>query len=83
MRARWLATSPCASAPEIMPPELLRSGFRFGVVILILAIATLVFLQPSKPEFWASVAAAIVAAVFLGGLLILLSITHQSPPGKG
>jgi drug/metabolite transporter (DMT)-like permease len=65
-----------------MPPELLRSGFRFGVSILLLALGSLVFLRPTTPEFWASVAAAIVVGVFIGGLMILLAITHQSPPGK-
>jgi hypothetical protein len=53
------------------------------VLVLLLAVGTLPFQQPSSAEFWASIAAGGVALLFVGGLLLLLSITHQSPPGKG
>jgi hypothetical protein len=66
-----------------MPPELLRSGLRLGMLVLILAAVTLPFLNPSTSEFWASLIAVLVAVVFIGGLVVLLSTSHQSPPRKG
>jgi hypothetical protein len=66
-----------------MPPELIRAGLRLGLMLLVLAVGTLVFLRPTSAEFWVSVVAAVIAAVFIGGLAIVLRITHQSPPGKG
>jgi hypothetical protein len=66
-----------------MPPEVIRAGLRLGLMILLLAVGTLVFLRPTSAEFWVSVAAAFVAFVFVGGLVIVFSITHQSPPRKG
>ena len=66
-----------------MLPGLLRSSLRAGVLILLLAIITLPFLKPSSAEFWASAFAATLALLFIGGLLLLLRMSHQSPPGKG
>jgi hypothetical protein len=66
-----------------MPPEIMRAGLRLGVLVLLLAVATLPFLQPNSAEFWASAAAAGVALLFIGGLVCLRSLTRQFPPGKG
>jgi hypothetical protein len=66
-----------------MPGEMVRAGFRLGFLVLLLAAATLPFLQPASAEFWASVAAAGVALLFIGGLVLLRLLPHHSPPGKG
>ena len=66
-----------------MPPEIVRAGLRLGALVLLLSLGTLPFQAPGSAEFWATVAAGGVALLFVGGLLLLLSITHQSPPGKG
>jgi hypothetical protein len=66
-----------------MPPELIRAGLRLGLLVLLLALGAVFFLRPSSAEFWASAAAGGVALLFVCGLLFLLSISHQSPPGKG
>ena len=65
-----------------MLPEVARAGLRLGVLILLLSVGTLALQRPASAEFWATVAAAVVALVFIGGLVFILSITHQSPPGK-
>jgi preprotein translocase subunit Sss1 len=64
-------------------PEIVRAGLRLGLLVLLLALGTLPFLRPTSAEFWASAAAAGVALLFIGGLALLLSILHQSPPRKG
>jgi hypothetical protein len=64
-------------------PAIVQTALRLGVLVLLLAVATLPFLSPTSPEFWASVAAAGVAVVFIGGLALLLSVFRHSPPGKG
>lgn len=51
-----------------MPTEIVRAGLRLGVFVLLLAVASLPFLGPDSAEFWASVAAAGVAVVFIVGL---------------
>jgi hypothetical protein len=66
-----------------VPPELIRAGLRLGLMVLLLAVGALAFLRPTSAEFWVSVMAVIVAGVFVAGLVVLLSISHQSPPGKG
>ena len=66
-----------------MLPGLMRSGLRAGVLVLLLALATLVFLKPASAGFWASAFAAGLAMLFIGGLALLLKLSHQSPPGKG
>jgi hypothetical protein len=65
-----------------MPPELVRVGLRLGMLILLLALGALPFLRPASAEFWASVAAAGVAVLFIGGLVFVVSISRQSPPRK-
>jgi hypothetical protein len=62
---------------------MVRAGFRLGVLVLLLAVATLPFLQPVSAEFWASVVAAGVALLFIAGLVLLRLVSHHSPPGKG
>jgi hypothetical protein len=64
-------------------PDLVRSGLRLGTLILLLGLASLFFLQPTTAEFWASAVAVGVALLFIGGLILVMSITHQSPPGRG
>jgi hypothetical protein len=66
-----------------MLPGLVRGGLRAGMLVLLLAVLSLPFLKPSSPGFWASAFAAGLAVLFIGGLLLLLSISHQSPPRKG
>jgi len=61
---------------------LVRSGMRAGVLILLLSVLTLPWLNPSSAEFWASAFAAALAVLFIGGLYVLLRMSHQSPPGK-
>jgi hypothetical protein len=67
-----------------MPAELVRAGLRLGLLIILMAAATLPFLQPSSAEFWATIAALVVGSIFIGGLLLIWRVTsHQSPPWKG
>jgi hypothetical protein len=66
-----------------MLPGLIRGGLRAGVLVLLLSLVTLPFLKPSSAEFWASAFATGVAVLFIGGLILLLSLSHQSPPRKG
>jgi hypothetical protein len=66
-----------------MLPGLLRSGARAGVLIVLLAVLTLPFLKPTSAEFWASAFAAGLALLFIGGIYLLLRMSHQSPPRKG
>jgi hypothetical protein len=66
-----------------VPPALVRSGIRAGVLVLILALPTLLLLKPTSAGFWLSAAAAGVAVLFIGALIVLMSLSHQSPPGKG
>lgn len=62
---------------------LVRGGLRAGVLVLLLAVLTLPFLKPTSPGFWASAFAASVAVLFIGGLILLLKLSQQSPPRKG
>jgi preprotein translocase subunit Sss1 len=66
-----------------MLPGLARSGIRAGALVLLLSVCTLPFLRPSSAEFWASAFAAGLAILFIGALILLLRMSHQSPPGKG
>jgi hypothetical protein len=66
-----------------MAPQIVHAGLRLAVLIVLLAVGAMVFLPPTSAEFWASAAAAGVALLFTSGLVVLLSISHQSPPRKG
>lgn len=66
-----------------MLPGLARTALRAGMLVLLLSVATLFVLKPTSAAFWASAFAAGVAMLFIGGLALLLRLSHQSPPGKG
>jgi hypothetical protein len=61
-------------------PAIVQAGLRLGMLVLLLAVATLPFLSPASAEFWASVAAAGVALLFIGGLAVFL---RSVSPRKG
>jgi hypothetical protein len=59
-------------------PELLRAGFRLGVLILALALITLPFQNRSSAEFVVTVLAAVVGLAFTLGVGILAR--RAAPP---
>ena len=49
----------------------IHGGLRLGFLILILAVLPLPFVSPSSAEFVVSVMAAVMAGVFIAGLVLL------------
>lgn len=54
-----------------MPPELLRPALTAGVLIVIVALVTLPFQDPSSAEFVVTVLAALVGAAILALVTVL------------
>lgn len=54
-----------------MDPQILRGGFRIGVLVLGLAIGMLPFQPPGSAEFVVTILAALVGAVFVLGVALL------------
>jgi uncharacterized membrane-anchored protein len=61
-------------------PLLLRSAFRLGFVILLLALVILPFEDRSSPEFVATVLAVIVGSIFVGIVVVLARSTLPPQP---
>jgi hypothetical protein len=63
-----------------MDPELLRSAFRLGFLILVMALLVLPFEDRSSPEFVATVLALVVGALFVGIVTVLARSSLPPPP---
>jgi hypothetical protein len=63
-----------------MDPQILRGGFRIGVLVLGLALLTLPFEPRDSAEFVVSVLATIVGGVFVLGIALLARIANPPLP---
>ena len=66
-----------------MDPQLLRGGFRIGIVILGLALITLPLQPRDSAEFVVTVMAAIVGAAFVIGIALLARGANPRVPSAG
>ncbi len=64
-----------------MDPQLLRAGFRIGVLIFALALVTLPFQPSGSAEFSVTILAAAVGAAFMIGVAILARAANPPLPG--
>jgi predicted MFS family arabinose efflux permease len=63
-------------------PLLLRSAFRIGFLILVMALLVLPFEDRSSPEFVVTVLTVVVGAVFVAIVTLLARSTLPPPPRK-
>ena len=63
-----------------MDPQLLRSGFRIGFTILVIALLTLPFQPRDSAEFIVTVLAAIVSGAFVVGVSLLARAENPGLP---
>lgn len=63
-----------------MDPELLRAGFRIGILIFALALVTLPFQPSGSAEFSVSILAAAVGAAFVIGVAVLARLANPPFP---
>lgn len=66
-----------------MAPELLRVGFRFAMLIFVLAIVLLPFQRPGSAEFVVTVLSAVVGALFLGAVVLAVRLSSTGLPQMG
>ena len=66
-----------------MDPQILRGGFRIGVVVLGLALMMLPFQPRDSAEFVVSILAAIVGGVFVLGIALLARKANPPLPRAG
>ena len=66
-----------------MDPLLLRSAFRLGFLILVMALLVLPFEDRSSPEFVATVLALVVGLLFVGLVTVLARSSLPPPPRTG
>ena len=64
----------------MIDPRILRGGFRVGVFILLLAIATLPFQPHDSPEFVVTVMSALVGGAFVAGIAALARWGERAMP---
>ncbi len=63
-----------------MDPQILRGGFRIGVLVLALALLMLPFQPQGSAEFIVTVLAALVGAAFVLGLALLAKTANPPLP---
>lgn len=66
-----------------MDPQLLRGGFRIGVLILSVALLTLPLQPLGSAEFVVTVMAAVVGGVFVIGVTVLARGANPRVPDAG
>jgi len=66
-----------------MDPQILRGGFRIGVLVLGLAVLMLPFQPRDSAEFIVTVMAAIVGGAFVLGVAVLARTANPQPPDAG
>ena len=66
-----------------MDPQILRGGFRIGVVVLGLALMMLPFQPRDSAEFVVSILAAIVGGTFVLGIALLARKANPPLPRAG
>ncbi len=66
-----------------MDPQILRGGFRIGVLLLGLALLMLPFQPRDSAEFVVTVLAAIVGSVFVLGIALLARSANPRLPRAG
>ena len=63
-----------------MQPELLRLGFRFAMLIFVLALVMLPFQRRGSAEFVVTVLSALVGALFLGAIVLAVRLSDSRLP---
>jgi hypothetical protein len=64
-----------------MDPQILRGGFRIGVLVLGLAVLMLPFQPQGSAEFVVTVLAALVGGAFVLGVVLLARTSNPPLPG--
>lgn len=64
-----------------MDPQILRAGFRIGVLILALAVLMLPFQPRDSAEFVVTVLAALIGGAFVLGVALLARTANPRVPG--
>jgi hypothetical protein len=64
-----------------MDPQILRGGFRIGILVLVLAVLTLGFQPRDSAEFVVTVLAALVGGAFVLGVALLARTANPPLPG--
>lgn len=65
-----------------MDPQILRGGFRIGVLVLALAVLMLPFQPRDSAEFVVTVLAALVGGAFVLGVVLLARSADPPLPGQ-
>ncbi len=66
-----------------MDPQLLRGGFRIGMLVLAVALLTLPFQPRDSAEFVVTVMAAVVGGAFVLGVTLLARGANPRVPSAG
>lgn len=64
----------------MIDPRILRSGFRIGIFILVLAVATLPFQPHDSPEFVVTVMSAVIGGAFVASIAALARWGERAMP---
>lgn len=64
----------------MIDPRILRGGFRIGVFIFLLAVATLPFQPHDSPEFVVTVMSAVIGGAFVVGIVALARWGDRAMP---
>lgn len=63
-----------------MIPDLLRGGLRIAVLVLVAGLAMLPFQPGGSAEFYVSLLAAIIGAIYVLAIVLVMRLLTRGPP---